>query len=166
MSPKDHCLPPHQLCMTVMMSAGSLMAAPLTTEDRTPGLSGHRAARHPPSPQPTLGPPGPQAQALEDSPALLVARLPPSARSSRCPGHVGPVTPLHLPEPGPLVGFRRMASPCVHAQISGPAEDSGLQPRCITFALSPFTPTVPPVSVLTCRVRHHLQSIFPSRHDR
>lgn len=80
--PEDHCLPPHQLCTTLMMSTGSLMAAPLTTEDRTPGLSGHRAARHPPSPRPTPGPPGPQAQALGDSPAFLLARSPPSARSS------------------------------------------------------------------------------------
>ena len=71
--------------MTVMTSADALMVAPLSAEDRTPGLSGHRAARHPPSPQTTPGPSSLQAQALEDWLAHLHAHSPTSACSSQCP---------------------------------------------------------------------------------
>ena len=136
--PEGRCPPPHQFCMTVMVSAGALMVAPLATEDRTPVLSGH-PARHPPPPDLPWNPQS-QTHAREDSFAplfapLALSRPPPAPPGARGPWRAwsGAVTSLHLPEPGTSVHFRRMASPWVHAHICGQGADSRLQPRCITL---------------------------------
>ena len=138
---------------------------------RTPVLSGHPARHRPPLDLPWT--PQSQTPAPEDSLApLALSQPPPAPPGARGPrtAQSGAVTPLHLPEPGTSVHFRRTASRWVQAHTSGqqPAGSSLVASRCFV----PFHAYSLPVRVLASSVRHHLQEssitmpVLPSRRNR